>query len=122
MRIARVASRAQVGLAAPRVQVEVHLGSGLPTFSMVSTSRPHRFGIESRRSRAFRDLIARYRPNRPIRSSVLSAARFSSACLMTASLEPEIWKGVSGNQSKCRKKARPVYLTQNGTYLALRRP
>jgi magnesium chelatase family protein len=35
MRIARVASRAQLGLAAPRVQVEVHLGGGLPTFSIV---------------------------------------------------------------------------------------
>jgi len=35
MGIARVASRAQLGLAAPRVQVEVHLGSGLPTFSIV---------------------------------------------------------------------------------------
>ena len=31
----RVASRAQLGLAAPRVEVEVHLGSGLPTFSIV---------------------------------------------------------------------------------------
>jgi len=35
MGIARVASRAQLGLAAPPVQVEVHLGSGLPTFSIV---------------------------------------------------------------------------------------
>src|SRR4051812_25017592 len=35
MRIARVASRAQLGLAAPRVQVEVHLGGGLPQFSIV---------------------------------------------------------------------------------------
>jgi len=35
MAIARVASRAQLGLAAPRVDVEVHLGSGLPTFSIV---------------------------------------------------------------------------------------
>src|SRR3954471_20471507 len=35
MRIARVASRAQLGLAAPGVTVEVHLGSGLPTFSIV---------------------------------------------------------------------------------------
>ena len=35
MAIARVASRAQLGLAAPRVEVEVHLGSGLPTFSIV---------------------------------------------------------------------------------------
>jgi magnesium chelatase family protein len=35
MGIARVASRAQLGLAAPRVAVEVHLGSGLPTFSIV---------------------------------------------------------------------------------------
>src|SRR6478609_8600380 len=35
MGIARVASRAQLGLAAPRVHVEVHLGSGLPTFSIV---------------------------------------------------------------------------------------
>jgi magnesium chelatase family protein len=35
MSIARVASRAQIGLAAPRVDVEVHLGSGLPTFSIV---------------------------------------------------------------------------------------
>jgi len=35
MRIACVASRAQLGLTAPRVQVEVHLGSGLPTFSIV---------------------------------------------------------------------------------------
>jgi magnesium chelatase family protein len=35
MGIARVASRAQRGLAAPRVEVEVHLGQGLPTFSIV---------------------------------------------------------------------------------------
>ena len=35
MGTARVASRAQLGLAAPRVAVEVHLGSGLPTFSIV---------------------------------------------------------------------------------------
>ena len=35
MGIARVASRAQLGLAAPRVEVEVHLGSGLPIFSIV---------------------------------------------------------------------------------------
>ncbi len=35
MGIARVASRAQLGLAAPRVDVEVHLGSGLPQFSIV---------------------------------------------------------------------------------------
>ena len=35
MRVARVASRAQLGLEAPRVDVEVHLGSGLPTFSIV---------------------------------------------------------------------------------------
>jgi magnesium chelatase family protein len=35
MGIARVASRAQLGLSAPRVEVEVHLGGGLPTFSIV---------------------------------------------------------------------------------------
>ena len=35
MGIARVASRAQLGLAAPRVTVEVHLGGGLPTFNIV---------------------------------------------------------------------------------------
>lgn len=35
MGIARVASRAQIGLLAPRVEVEVHLGQGLPTFSIV---------------------------------------------------------------------------------------
>jgi magnesium chelatase family protein len=35
MGIARVASRAQLGLAAPRVEVEVHLGAGLPLFSIV---------------------------------------------------------------------------------------
>lgn len=33
--IARVASRAQVGLAAPLVEVEVHLGPGLPNFAIV---------------------------------------------------------------------------------------
>jgi magnesium chelatase family protein len=33
--MARVASRAQLGLDAPRVDVEVHLGGGLPTFSIV---------------------------------------------------------------------------------------
>ena len=33
--VARVASRAQLGLAAPPVGVEVHLGNGLPTFSIV---------------------------------------------------------------------------------------
>jgi magnesium chelatase family protein len=35
MGIARVASRAQLGLSAPRVEVEVNLGPGLPTFSIV---------------------------------------------------------------------------------------
>jgi magnesium chelatase family protein len=35
MGVARVASRAQLGLSAPRVEVEVHLGGGLPTFSIV---------------------------------------------------------------------------------------
>jgi magnesium chelatase family protein len=35
MGTAHVASRAQLGLTAPRVAVEVHLGSGLPTFSIV---------------------------------------------------------------------------------------
>ncbi len=34
MSVARVASRAQIGLEAPRVEVEVHLGGGLPTFSI----------------------------------------------------------------------------------------
>jgi magnesium chelatase family protein len=35
MGFAQVFSRAQAGLAAPQVTVEVHLGSGLPTFSIV---------------------------------------------------------------------------------------
>ena len=35
MGIARVTSRAQLGLAAPQVEVEVHLGAGLPVFSIV---------------------------------------------------------------------------------------
>ena len=35
MGFAQVLSRAQVGLAAPLVRVEVHLGSGLPTFTIV---------------------------------------------------------------------------------------
>ncbi|MCB1624011.1 MAG: YifB family Mg chelatase-like AAA ATPase [Pseudomonadales bacterium] len=35
MSVARVASRAQLGLAAPPVVVEVHLGSGLPALSIV---------------------------------------------------------------------------------------
>jgi magnesium chelatase family protein len=35
MSVARVASRAQIGLEAPRVEVEAHLGGGLPTFSIV---------------------------------------------------------------------------------------
>lgn len=35
MRVARVRSRAQLGLEAPRVDVEVHLGGGLPTFNIV---------------------------------------------------------------------------------------
>ncbi|MCS6947233.1 MAG: ATP-dependent protease, partial [Steroidobacteraceae bacterium] len=35
MSVARVACRAQLGLTAPAVTVEVHLGSGLPLFSIV---------------------------------------------------------------------------------------
>lgn len=35
MSISRISSRAQVGLEAPLVHVEVHLGSGLPTFAIV---------------------------------------------------------------------------------------
>ena len=50
MGIARVASRAQLGLAAPRVDVEVHLGSGLPTFSIVGLAG-HR-GEREQRSRS----------------------------------------------------------------------
>src|SRR5262245_13958703 len=40
MRVARIASRAQVGLHAPLVNVEVHVGSGLPTFSIVGLPAP----------------------------------------------------------------------------------
>jgi magnesium chelatase family protein len=35
MSVARIACRAQLGLAAPRVLVEVHLGAGLPLFTVV---------------------------------------------------------------------------------------
>ena len=35
MSFARIICRAQVGLAAPRVDVEVHLGAGLPCFNIV---------------------------------------------------------------------------------------
>ena len=38
MSVARVASRAQLGLDAPRVEVEVSLGGGLPTFTIVGMS------------------------------------------------------------------------------------
>jgi magnesium chelatase family protein len=40
MSVARIASRAQLGLQAPLVQVEVHLGSGLPVFSIVGLPAP----------------------------------------------------------------------------------
>ncbi len=35
MSVARILCRAQVGLIAPRVDVEVHLGAGLPCFNIV---------------------------------------------------------------------------------------
>src|SRR5215470_9273422 len=38
--VARIASRAQVGLHAPLVRVEVHLGTGLPMFSIVGLPTP----------------------------------------------------------------------------------
>lgn len=40
MGFAEVLTRAQSGLAAPQVRVEVHLGSGLPTFSIVGLPAP----------------------------------------------------------------------------------
>jgi magnesium chelatase family protein len=40
MGFAQVLSRARVGLAAPLVRVEVHLGSGLPTFTIVGLPAP----------------------------------------------------------------------------------
>ena len=40
MGFAQVLSRAQVGLLAPQVRVEVHLGSGLPSFSIVGLPAP----------------------------------------------------------------------------------
>ena len=40
MGFAQVLSRAQLGLAAPLVRVEVHLGNGLPTFSIVGLPAP----------------------------------------------------------------------------------
>jgi magnesium chelatase family protein len=40
MGFAQVLSRAQAGLAAPQVRVEVHLGNGLPTFTIVGLPAP----------------------------------------------------------------------------------
>ncbi len=40
MGFAEVLSRTQRGLAAPLVRVEVHLGSGLPTFTIVGLPAP----------------------------------------------------------------------------------
>ncbi|MDE2221104.1 MAG: ATP-binding protein, partial [Gammaproteobacteria bacterium] len=40
MSVAQVFSRAQLGLAAPLVQIEAHLGSGLPGFSIVGLPAP----------------------------------------------------------------------------------
>src|SRR4249920_4236818 len=40
MGFAQVLSRAQVGMSAPLVRVEVHLGSGLPSFSIVGLPAP----------------------------------------------------------------------------------
>jgi magnesium chelatase family protein len=40
MDVARIMSRAQVGMHAPLVHVEVHLGSGLPVFSIVGLAAP----------------------------------------------------------------------------------
>ena len=40
MGFAQIQSRAQVGLTAPPVRVEVHLGSGLPTFTIVGLPAP----------------------------------------------------------------------------------
>jgi magnesium chelatase family protein len=40
MGIAHIHSRAQVGLAAPPVRVELHLGSGLPGFTIVGLPAP----------------------------------------------------------------------------------
>ena len=40
MAFAQIQSRAQIGLAAPPVRVEVHLGNGLPQFSIVGLPAP----------------------------------------------------------------------------------
>ena len=40
MGFAQILSRAQVGMSAPLVRVEVHLGSGLPSFSIVGLPAP----------------------------------------------------------------------------------
>ena len=40
MSVARILSRAQLGLEAPLVQVEVHLGGGLPGFTIVGLPAP----------------------------------------------------------------------------------
>jgi magnesium chelatase family protein len=40
MSVARVLSRAELGLEAPQVQVEVHLGAGLPAFTIVGLPAP----------------------------------------------------------------------------------
>jgi magnesium chelatase family protein len=40
MSLARVFSRAGVGVTAPQVTVEVHLGGGLPRMSMVGYIKP----------------------------------------------------------------------------------
>ena len=40
MSVARILSRAQLGLEAPLVQVEVHLGRGLPCFTIVGLPAP----------------------------------------------------------------------------------
>ena len=39
--LATVLSRAQFGMEAPQVCVEVHVGAGLPVFSIVEIGRAH---------------------------------------------------------------------------------
>ena len=104
MGIARVASRAQLGLAAPRVEVEVHLGSGLPTFLHRRPAGHRGEGEQGSRARRARRTPASSSP--PAASRSISRPRICPRKAAATTCPSRSASCSRRRRSSCRRSAR----------------
>ena len=84
MALARVACRAQVGLTAPPVEVEAHLGAGLPCFTLVGLA-----GTEVKESKE------------RVRAALVNSGFEFPAGRITVNLAPAATISASSSETRC---------------------